>query len=137
MRFLFAIPLLLGLSGPASAFTDADRTAVQGVIQQQLNAFLADDSAAAYSFAAPNIRQMFPTEEIFMNLVRQGYAPVYRSSSHTFRDLKETADGLEQIVDIVDASGQFWTARYTLQQQPDGSWKITGCSLLKKPGEVA
>lgn len=137
MRFLFVVPLLLGLSGPASAFTDADRAAVQSTIAQQLNAFLADDAAAAYSFAAPNIKQMFPTQEIFMNLVRQGYPPVYRSSSHTFRELTETGGGLEQVVDIVDASGQFWTARYSLQQQPDGSWKITSCTLLKKPGEVA
>ncbi len=137
MRFLVVLGLLFGLCGSASAFTDADRAAAQSAIEQQLNAFLADDSAAAYSFAAPNIKQMFPTEEIFMNLVRQGYPPVYRSSSHTFRELKETATGLEQITDIVDASGQFWTARYTLERQPDGSWKITGCSLLKKPGEVA
>ncbi len=137
MRYLLLLPLLFALSGPAQAFTDGDRAAVQSTIEQQLNAFLADDAAAAYSHAAPNIKQMFPTQEVFMNLVRQGYAPVYRSSSHTFRELTENAAGLEQIVDIVDASGQFWTARYTLQKQPDGSWKITGCSLLKKPGEVA
>ena len=137
MRFLFMLPLLIGLSGPAFAVTEADRAAVQSTIEQQLSAFLADDAATAYSFAAPNIKQMFPTQEMFMNLVRQGYPPVYRSRSHTFRELKETASGLEQVVDIVDANGQFWTARYTLQRQPDGSWKITGCSLLKKPGEVA
>jgi hypothetical protein len=137
MRFLLILPVLLALSSAAAAFEEADRTAVQSTIEQQLNAFLADDAAAAYSFAAPNVKQMFPTQEIFMNLVRQGYPPVYRSSSHTFRELTENASGLEQIVDIVDSSGQFWTARYTLAKQPDGSWKITGCSLLKKPGEVA
>jgi hypothetical protein len=143
MRFLIVAAIALCLAGPAglvssaSAFRDSDRNEVQSVIEGQLNAFLADDGATAYSFAAPNIKQLFPTEEVFMNLVRQGYQPVYRSSSHSFRELTESAGGLEQIVDIVDSSGQFWTARYTLQKQPDGSWKITGCMLLKKPGEVA
>ena len=137
MRFLIVLSLLFGFSGPAFAFTDADRVAVQSTIEQQLNAFLADDADAAYSLAAPNIKQIFPTQDIFMDLVRQGYQPVYRSSSHTFGELKEAAGGLEQIVDIVDASGQYWTARYTLQQQPDGTWKIASCILLKKPGEVA
>jgi hypothetical protein len=33
--------------------------------------------------------------------------------------------------------GEFWAALYTLEQQPDGSWKITGCYILKKPGEMA
>lgn len=121
----------------AYAFSDGDRAAIQHAIADQLDAFLADDGAAAYSHAAPNITARFPTPEIFMDLVRQGYQPVYRSRSHEFGDLKETAAGLEQRVDIVDAAGEFWTAVYTLQQQPDGSWKITGCFLVKKPGEVA
>jgi Domain of unknown function (DUF4864) len=126
-----------GVTTQATAFSDADRVAVQGAISQQLKAFLADDGAAAYSFAAPGIKALFPTEEIFMDLVRRGYQPVYRSRSHRFGDLRETAAGLEQIVEIVDAAGEFWTARYTLEKQPDGSWKITSCTLLKKPGEVA
>lgn len=134
---LFLLLLILAASPPAAAFSDADRAAVQSVIGQQLDAFLADDGAVAYSFAAPGIKQMFPTQEIFMDLVRRGYQPVYRSRSHAFGELKETAAGLEQIVDIVDAAGEFWTARYTLEKQPDGSWKITSCMLLKKPGEVA
>jgi hypothetical protein len=42
------------------------------------------------------------------------------------------ADGIiAQKVDIVDADGVAWEALYTLQRQPDGSLKITGCSLLK------
>ena len=36
-----------------------------------------------------------------------------------------------QRVHIIDADGQAWEALYTLEQQPDGSLKITGCSLLK------
>ena len=107
------------------------------MIENQLQAFLRDDSAAAYSFAAPGIKTLFPTEQIFMELVRRGYQPIYRSGSHSFKGLKETAAGLEQTVDVVDAAGEFWTAIYTLQQQPDGSWKIASCVLVKKPGEVA
>ncbi len=126
-----------GIAGAAQAFSEADRSAVQNTIERQLRAFLADDGAAAYSFAAPNIQTMFPTQDVFMELVRRGYQPVYRSRSHSFGPLRETASGLEQLVDIVDAAGDFWVARYTLEQQPDGTWKITSCVLLKRPGEVA
>jgi len=42
------------------------------------------------------------------------------------------ADGtIAQRVHIIDANGEAWEALYTLEQQPDGSLKITGCSLLK------
>lgn len=137
MRFLTAFAVLVSLSGSAMAVTDADKAAVQSVIEQQLSAFLSDDASAAYSHAAPGIKGMFPNEDMFMDLVRRGYQPVYRSRSHEFAGLKETPLGLEQTVDIIDAAGEFWTAVYTLQRQPDGSWKIASCVLVKKPGEVA
>jgi len=137
MRVISALALAMWLSSPASAFSEADRSAVQAVIEQQLNAFLSDDAAAAYSHAAPGIKTMFPTQDRFMELVRRAYPPVYRSRTHGFADLQETPRGLEQTVDIVDAAGEFWTAVYTLQRQPDGSWRIASCVLVKKPGEVA
>jgi len=136
MRVLLVL-FLLTFSGPASAFSEADRAIVQGAIEQQLRAFLADDATAAYSFAAPGIKAMFPTEDGFMQMVQKLYPQVYRPRSFEFGELSEATGQLEQIVDIVDSAGEYWTARYTLQQQPDGSWKITGCYLLKKPGEVA
>jgi hypothetical protein len=137
MRVLLLLLLILGLSGSARAQGDGDRLAVQAVIERQLNAFLADDAATAYSFAAPNITARFPTDEIFMEMVRQGYRPVYRPRSWSFGPTRENAGQIEQIVDLVDSEGVQWTARYVLEKQPDGSWKITACYLLKKPGEVA
>lgn len=137
MRALIIFGFLLGLSSAALALDDADRSAVQGVIDQQLTAFSSDNAAAAYSHAAPNIKAMFPNQDIFMELVRKGYQPVYRSQSHTFGEVKETPMGLQQTVDIIDSAGEFWTAVYTVQKQPDGSWQISSCVLVQKPGEVA
>lgn len=137
MRTLLILLVILGLVGPAAALSDADRAAIQGTIERQLKAFLADDGATAYSFAAPGIKAIFPTVESFMAMVRQGYQPVYRPRSYSFGELKEAPGDLQQFVDIVDADGVFWTAVYTLERQPDGSWKITGCYLVKKPDQVA
>jgi hypothetical protein len=137
MRAVLMLVLICGLAGPANAQSDVDRVAVQTTIERQLEAFLADDAATAYSFAAPNITARFPTDAIFMEMVRQGYRPVYRPRSWAFGPSRENAGQIEQIVDLVDAEGVQWAARYTLERQPDGSWKITGCYLLRKPGETA
>lgn len=137
MRVLLVFFVLLGLSGPAAAQSGTDRAAVQSVIEQQIQAFLRDDAATAYSFASPGIRAAFPTEDIFMQMVQQGYPQVYRPRSYEFGELIAKDGRLEQTVDLVDADGVFWTALYTLERQPDGSWKITSCSILKKTGEVA
>jgi hypothetical protein len=136
MRILLALLLSVWIGGQAAGFSDADRAAVQSTIEQQLQAFLADDGARAYSFAAPGIKRLFPSEEIFMDMVRRGYQPVYRPRDYSFGALEEAGGQLEQFVDIVDQNGEFWTARYTLQLI-DGAWRITGCYLEKKPGEMA
>ena len=67
----FVLLLVFGLAGPAAAVSDADRAAIQSTIDRQLQAFLADDGATAYSFAAPNITAIFPSVESFMAMVRQ------------------------------------------------------------------
>ena len=125
---LFAA-LLIGLGAPACA---ADHVAAaQSVIRSQEQAFSRDDPAAAYSHAAPAIQGIFPDAEAFMAMVRNSYAPVYRHKSFEFGEAR-TADGkIAQRVHILDAEGVPWEALYTLEQQPDGSVKITGCMLLK------
>jgi hypothetical protein len=137
MRVLLVLFVIFGLSGQAAAFSDTDRAAIQSTIERQLQAFLKDDGETAYSFAAPNIKMMYPSVDAFMAMVRQGYPQVYRPRNYEFGELKEEPGYLEQSVDIVDAEGQFWTAVYTLRQDTDGTWKITGCYLVKKPGQVA
>jgi Domain of unknown function (DUF4864) len=120
--------LLLSVVAPARA---ADVSTAQNVIRAQEQAFARGDAATAYSHAAPELRQIFQQAEIFMQMVQQSYAPVYRHQSFEFGEAK-VADGyVAQRVHIVDEMGEAWEALYTLEQQPDGSLKITGCSLLK------
>lgn len=108
-----------------------DVATAQGVIRAQEQAFGHGDAAAAYSYAAPAIKQIFPAPDIFMSMVQNGYAPVYRHRSFEFGESKIEGSSVAQRVHIIDANGEAWEALYTLEQQADGSYKITGCSLLK------
>ena len=126
---ILILAALLSFAAPAHA---ADDTAdAQGVIRAQEQAFSHDDAAAAYSYAAPEIKQIFPEAGIFMSMVQNGYAPVYRHRSFEFGEAQATGGRIAQRVHIIDANGEAWEALYTLERQPDGSLKITGCSLLK------
>ena len=119
---------LFGLAVPAAA---DDVSAAQSVIRAQEQAFGREDAAAAYSHAAPEIRQLFPQADSFMQMVQRGYPPVYRHKSFEFGEARSDGGRVAQRVHIVDDNGEAWEAMYTLEQQPDGSLKITGCSLLK------
>lgn len=123
------IAILIGLGSTASA---ADEVATaQSVIRSQEQALGHDDAAAAYSYAAPAIRQLFPQADIFMFMVQNSYAPIYRHKSFEFGDARAADGNIAQRVHIIDANGEAWEALYTLETQPDGNLKITGCSLLK------
>ena len=126
--------LLLSLAAPARAADDV--ATAQTVIRAQAEALSRDDAATAYSYAAPGIQNMFPQADIFLGMVQRNYAPVYRHKSFEFGEARAVDGKIAQQVHIVDADGVPWEALYTLELEPDGSVKISGCVLLKT-GEPA
>jgi Domain of unknown function (DUF4864) len=127
--FVLLVALLIGLAAPARAGDDV--AAAQTIIRAQVDAFGRDDAATAYSYAAPPIQSMFPQADIFLGMVKQRYAPVYRHKSFEFGEARAVDGKIAQQVHIVDADGVPWEALYTLELEPDGSVKISGCVLLK------
>lgn len=133
---LSSLILLLGfifLSPPARADAASE---IQSVISDQLNAFKADDGMRAYSHAAETIKTMFPSQQIFMEMVRMGYPPVYRAKDWSFVEPTPLDNGYSQIVRLTDAQGKVWNALYTLERDSTGEWKITGCRILQTDGAV-
>ena len=136
---LLAILSMLPAVGRAEADTaapaDSDRLAIRQVIESQLAAFKKDDGAQAFSYASPFIQSKFGSPDIFMEMVRTGYPPVYRPREVEFRDLVSEDGRLFQKVFIVGPDGESFLALYEMQRQSDGSWKINGCVLVKAPDQ--
>ena len=127
IALLFAF-LIVSVS-PAVAGDDV--AAAQGIIRSQAEAFARDDAAAAYAYAAPEIHELYPQADAFLGMVAHSYAPVYRHKSFEFGEAQATDGKIAQRVHIVDADGVPWEALYTLEVEPDGSVRISGCVLLK------
>ncbi|WP_075289084.1 DUF4864 domain-containing protein [Pararhizobium arenae] len=129
--FALIAALLLPHTGYAAEPIDT----AQSIIQQQIEAFLADDKTQAYSFASPQIRSKFPNEDVFFEMVRRGYSPVYRPGNFAFGRSKIEGGRIVQEVLISAPDGKDWTALYFLEKQPDGSYKINGVQMLQQaPG---
>ncbi len=134
MRLIIAGLLAMMLTGPLRAqpaISPADTTAIQQVIRGQLDAFAHDNAAAAFGFASPGIQAAMGSPEQFMALVRHGYAPVYRPRSVDFTTLTADDPNPIQSVELIGPDGLAYTARYEMERQPDGTWRIAGCSLLE------
>ena len=130
LRLLALLGTMLALALPAQAqLSAADRTAIRDVIEGQVEAFRRDDGAAAFGYASPGIQAMFGTAETFMDMVRQGYRPVYRPQLFKFREIVTLHGMVTQKVHVIGPDGRPVTAFYPMAQQPDGSWRIEGCTL--------
>ena len=116
-----------------SGLADRDQAAIRTTIESQLAAFQRDDGAAAFTYAAPSIREQFGTPDNFMSMVRTGYDPVYRPREVEFHDIVALDGAPTQEVLVVDRNGVAYLAYYLMQQQPDGRWLIKGCVLRRIP----
>lgn len=130
-RALTALALAFALCLPAAAQETPD-AAIRGVIRSQIEAFLADDFATAFTFASPAIRGIFQTPETFGTMVRNGYPMVWRPEAVEFGELREIAGELWQRVIVRDAEGRLHALDY--QMVPgEGGWRINGVQLLQAP----
>lgn len=126
----------VGAAFAAEPVSAADAKAMRAVVEAQLEAFAADDAKRAFSFAAPSIREMFGTPDRFMAMVRAGYPVVYRPASVAFLAPVRIDRQLVQGVQLTDSAGALWLAVYRLEQQPDRSWRISGCDVQASAGKM-
>ena len=131
--FFIAASLFCIALAPAAYAEDPVQTA-QNLIEQQIEAFLHDDAATAYSFAAPGIKALFPDKDSFFSMVKKSYQPVYHPGNYAFGKSRAIGGGavVYQEVLITGTDGKDWTAIYQITRQPDGSYKINGVQILAK-----
>ena len=135
---VIAAMLLAGAALPAEAdesVAPADAAAIQQVIQGQMNAFKIDDWNAAFAYASPSIQTKFESPQVFSQLVTQAYQPVYRPRGVEFRTVKASEFGPTQEVFVVGPDGLSYLAYYTMEKQLDGTWRISGCFLVRTEDE--
>jgi hypothetical protein len=132
-RFGVLVGLALLLAPMAEAAEPVDTA--RSIIGSQIQAFLNDDAATAYSYASPQIKGLFPNQDLFFDMVKRGYRPVYRPGNFAFGRSKIDGTTVVQEVLISGPDGRDWTALYTLTRQPDGTYKINGVQMLQQaPG---
>ncbi len=134
MRVLLTTVMLLAwLCSPVLAgdVSDQDAATIRSVITDQIDAFRRDDAAGAFGYAAPSTQGVFGTADNFLAMVRRGYAPVYRPHSVEFAGLGQEDDGIVQTVELIGPDGLPYTARYTMEREADGSWRIIACEILQ------
>jgi len=128
---LFALAPFAAVSVAEPRLSDADAAAIRTVVQAQLDAIARDDGPKAFSYASPGIRTQFGIPEVFMAMVREGYAVMLHPASVAFLAPGIEAGQTIQQVRMTDDGGGVWLARYVMEKQKGGAWRVGGCSLAQ------
>lgn len=105
---------------------------IEATIDAQIEAFLADDFAKAFTYASPSIQGLFGNSENFGRMVRQGYPMVWRPGDVQFLELRDEGGLLWQKVMIRDQAGGLHVLDYQMIRTGEG-WRINGVYLLPAP----
>lgn len=63
--------------------------------------------------------------------MRGAYPMVYHPASVTFHKPEADEGSVLQLVEITDENAKSWLALFALEQQPDASWRISGCAVVE------
>ena len=67
-------------------------------------------------------------------MVKNGYQPLFDPDFYVFGRNTFLYGEVYQEMIVTDRNGKQWQAVYTLKQQEDGSWKITGVKMEPHQG---
>ena len=135
MRIFLAFVLLMGLVWPAAA--QDDQSPWQATITGQIEAFRAQDGAAALALAGAGFRTQFEgqPEAFYAAILATGYQPIVQSRSHSFGKANRLSDTVvAQIVRLVGPDQSLYEAVYQLEDEPDVGWRVLGVALRKDAG---
>ena len=135
MRWLAAASLVFGVAWLAAAAGDdevlsaADWKAIQRVIAAQRAALIHHQAAKAFAYASPGIQQQFGDADTFIAMVELAYAPLTSARYVEFLEGAAIDGVIVQPLRLIDADNTVRVALYTMERQPDGSWRISGCRI--------
>ncbi len=107
--------------------------AIRLTISQHIAAFQRRDTAAAWALASPNLQARFSSPNGYMAMAEAHYPALFETQNYDFDARAKRLGQYQQIrvqrLFLTDQRGKGYWVTFTMQKQPDGSWKIAGCKL--------
>lgn len=121
----------LQMKARADVLSGAEAQQVQAVVMAQLKAFSEEDADAAFATATPEVRQSVRDPRRFLALVQGNFPMVVHPAGFAFLAPHVEKNQVLQAVALRDADDKTWLALFTLERQPDNTWRIGACIVAE------
>jgi hypothetical protein len=115
----------------AEGLSGAEALQVQAVVMAQLKAFSEEDADAAFATATPEVRKSVGDPRRFLALVQGNFPMVVHPAGLAFLAPQMEKNQVLQAVALRDADDKTWLALFTLERQPDNTWRIGACIVAE------
>jgi ketosteroid isomerase-like protein len=112
-----------------AALAEADWREIRRVVADQRAALVAGEGERAFGHASPGIRRQFGDAARFLAMVRSSYADLVDATDTAFVDGAVIDGHVIQPLRLTLPGGTVRVALYTMEKQPDGRWRISGCAI--------
>ncbi|MEO1466852.1 MAG: DUF4864 domain-containing protein [Cyanobacteria bacterium J06633_1] len=109
--------------------SESDKILIRQLVEQQLQAFQADDFDTAFSLTSPKIQSKFTLTD-FIRTVGDRYGLIFKPRSVMFRGFTLVNNFPALISLIMDREGKLAKVLFIAQHQQDFSWRIHGYELV-------
>ncbi len=92
---------------------------------------------AVWHFASEDHQASLETEAAALSFFARIHPQIANARQMRFDGLGFDDDGAHATVYILDTKGLQWLARFDVEQDPVGDWKIIGCEVRLAPGDLA
>lgn len=118
--------------GPVRPGTETLHDTVRALIHA-LNANRADE---AFAVAAPSVRASFRDPRLFLAVIARFQTPLYKARKFQFDGIDRAGDRPVVRAYLDAGRNRRWLARFTMEPQADGNWRVLDVSLKRAPGHV-
>jgi hypothetical protein len=108
--------------------SESDKMLIRQLIENQLQAFQANDLATALSLTSPKIQSKFSLED-FSQIITANYSAILKPRSIMFRGFTLVNNFPALITMIMDQEGNLVKVVFIVQHQQDYSWRVHGYEL--------
>ncbi|MEY2832477.1 MAG: hypothetical protein RLZZ574_1735 [Cyanobacteriota bacterium] len=108
--------------------SESDKMLIRQLIENQLQAFQANDLATALSLTSPKIQSKFTLAD-FSQIMTAKYGAILKPRSVMFRGFTLVNNFPALIAMIMDQSGNLVKVVFIVQHQQDYSWRVHGYEL--------
>lgn len=117
--------------------TSNSRQDVESTVREQLLALAKGDAELAFQNLSPQTQRYFAEPHRFLKSVATDAPPIVKTKSFAFMGLEQDGYGATQQVLLTDEEGRSWLAKFEVEQQLAGDWRVKSCVVEAVPGQQA